>query len=63
MTSVVVGTETQNMTAAHHTCASQPAPATGEKKKEENPKGGAGEPDESRGWGVVTFGYTAEKET
>lgn len=49
MTSVVVGTETQNMTAAHHTCASQPAPATGEKKKEENPKGGAGEPDESRG--------------
>lgn len=54
MTSAVVGTETQNMIAAHHTCAPQSAPSTGGKKKEENPKGGAGEPDESRGWGVVT---------
>lgn len=50
----MAGTETQNKRAGpHHTRAPQSAPSIGEKKKDENPKGGAGEADGSRGWRVV----------
>lgn len=50
----MAGTETQNKRAGpHHIRAPQSAPSIGEKKKDENPKGGAGEADGSRGWRVV----------